>query len=66
MRSLFIGNSMFDSDFGTRMTVPAQSMRGFKPPSGGFPVPWEPDYEEEERRRKMGVLPVRRAGPWDR
>lgn len=66
MRSLFMGNSMFDSDFGTRMTVPARTMRGFKPPSGGFPVPWESDYEEEDRRRQMAARQVRRAGPWSR
>lgn len=27
-------------------------LAGFKPPSGGFPVPWGDAYEEEERRRK--------------
>jgi hypothetical protein len=66
MRSIFMGTSIFDGDFGTRLAQPARSIRGFKPPSGGFPVPWEPAYEEEERRRQMAALQVRRSGPWGR
>lgn len=66
MRSIFIGASIFDGDFNTRRTSPVRAIRGFKPPAGGFPIPWGPDYEEEERRGRMAATPVRRGGPWAR